>query len=1557
MEKLRKGWLILLACLLFLVGGTPGIAQDDDVSRSSFGLLKISDPESRSFQQDLRQARDAIAEERFDDALTFLGRLLTSDPEKGTDEQPVMAEDYFLVNHDGKVLTSIKTEALRLLDSIPAKALKQYELAYGAEAQALLDESIAQGNAEKLNEVMRRFFHTEAGYKACLALGRLNLELGRPTSAINYLKRLVGTPAAQKATEPDASVLLAAALYHAGQDEHARDVLVALKKRQPSFAVRGSASPSFATVDEATAWLAKLFGRRQAGVAATALQWTMFRGSPDRNAITSFAEPTSSARWRVPIANDINDERLIAEASRSYRQQGIPSLPSIHPLVVRNVVIMRGPDQLVAIDVASGKRVWEPAQEGAATRKAMSNYAPNAVQVRQAQVKQRVWDDAVLGQLASDGELVYYVEGLGDAAQYGTPAFTITRNTRERNPYIQPASNKLVAVSLKKEGSLVWESRGLDKDDPLFQAFYLGAPLVVNGRVYVIAEIRGELSLVALEAATGELKWKQQIGHVENFSVLGDPLRRISGASPSYADGVLVCPTIAGAVVAIDLASRRLLWGAEYTHEHRFARFDVTGRYPKYGDRWLDGTATIVDGKVILAPPDSSELHCLDLATGKPVWPAERREDWLFVAGVHEGTIVVVGKAQIVGINLKDGRRAWDDIDIDLPSGRGVLDKTYYYQPTASGKLLVIDVATGEIKQSFATSSPLGNLATYQDDIISISDECVAAYPRIDRLEKKIAEALARNPRDPWALARRGELLMHERKWSEALTVLRDAYAQPKRDSAVPGMLVETILALLEEDYAEHVALANEAEKLITDPVLNNRFHRVLALGREKQGDRLGAFDAFLSIEPNRGSQDEVSFRERLIDLDLRWQSRGDRWIAAHLATLYAGASETERREMDRLIVEEFARVSKNAPGALRTFGERYAFHPLANEAQLDLAKLLVASNNLLEAERLVQIRESSSDRHLAAPATLLAARIFRLSNRWPEALRRYERLGTEFASVEIEPGQTGKQKAEAAAKQFEYRQSLDGASRRFARGRTVVEPDTRNTIRNVGDPGRNFPLTMLQADTSGDPPPTVVFESTKNSLRVRDSAGHDLTLVSLSRNDTRRFYAGPGVAPLARLAGHLLVVSRGPELVAIDLLRGGRDPSELILWRQDVLDVSDSGDFRSLPAINVANPWTGTAFRSLTGDSNSRPLGMISPITANGMCYQKQKELFCVDPLTGDVQWQRSDLEPGCDLFGDDERLFVCEGNSDTADVYSMLDGSLLGRRKVATFEHRWSTSGGRVLSWSEDGKGLKLQLDDVWNQKNVWTELAPRGSRGWLPTPDEVAIFSLDGKFKVRSLTNDRVKFTTQLEPEKNLEQLYVLRSSTQYVVATALKLLNPIAGTNIIQPAPGPPQSPAFTGKIYVLDAATGKPAWAAPAAVSQMGLPLDQPLDQPVLLFLRNIIPRAGAGSQRMSSGMLAIDKRTGAVLFEDNEIPGDAKTYDMEAERGASVVRITIPAKSIRIRFTEDPAPPQPPVQNDSGFLAQAGSRSIFGGLFRAGERPQPNPRDPNFDFSDPNAGK
>ena len=135
-----------------------------------------------------------------------------------------------------------------------------------------------------------------------------------------------------------------------------------------------------------------------------------------------------------------------------------------------------------------------------------------------------------------------------------------------RPPGAPKPYNRLVSLDLKTQGSLQWIVGGVDgEDEPrLAGAFFLGPPLPLNGQLYVLAEVKGEISLVVLDANNGQLSWSQQLAHVDTRTITRDSTRRLAGATPSYSDGVLVCPTSAGAVVAVDISTHFLLCGYRY---------------------------------------------------------------------------------------------------------------------------------------------------------------------------------------------------------------------------------------------------------------------------------------------------------------------------------------------------------------------------------------------------------------------------------------------------------------------------------------------------------------------------------------------------------------------------------------------------------------------------------------------------------------------------------------------------------------------------------------------------------------------------------------------------------------------------------------------------------------------------------------------------------------------------------------------------------------------------------------------------------------------------------
>ena len=314
-------------------------------------LTNVFLPAPRTLKQRLDRARKALDDRRYSDAVLELGALLTDSQPDGARAEGG-AQDYFIgpTSQPG-AQTSLKAEAHRLLGEMPPEGREYYQLQFGADARAVLDQALAEGDAEMLTEVTRKYFHTEAGYEATMLLGRYQLDQGRPLTAALCFKRLAETPSVASRYDPELSVLLAACWGYANLPEKAIETLLALKRRSPDATLRAGDRQIrlFEDDSQTLEWLESLLGSRGLFDAGDAIEWAMFRGNAARNARSAGGLPLLNSRWRVPTANDPTDEKLIRQLVKRYFDQSLPALPSLHPLAVNDVVLMRSPKHLIAV--------------------------------------------------------------------------------------------------------------------------------------------------------------------------------------------------------------------------------------------------------------------------------------------------------------------------------------------------------------------------------------------------------------------------------------------------------------------------------------------------------------------------------------------------------------------------------------------------------------------------------------------------------------------------------------------------------------------------------------------------------------------------------------------------------------------------------------------------------------------------------------------------------------------------------------------------------------------------------------------------------------------------------------------------------------------------------------------------------------------------------------------------------------------------------------------------------------------------------------------------------
>ncbi len=677
----------------------------------------------RSTMRCLKQAQDAIQEERWADAVQYLKQILEGE------------QDYFsLVPKEGqqKIETyrSLKVQAAREIANLPNEGQQAYELFYGANSKLLLKEALSNGAPTSLAEVSRRCFHTQAGYEATYRFGAYHMDHARHLEAAICFERLRTSPAARQRFEPYLTLKTAICRYRLGDSEStatAKRLLLELKQfcvdgkirvagREPTpvnpsrrvLRLAGKPVALFARDEEALNWVRQWTSAES--IRSDESEWLIHKGNPARNAVSHGELPVPGCNWRASTVLDLDDEKLLTSTKQEKRKRGLSTIPSLQLLAVKNTILMRSPEEVVAFDLKSGKRVWD-----------WSDYSQTELLTGRL-LTQRVWGNASYGRMSCDGESLYLLTSPGSAT------------------YPSKRDNKLISLSLKREGAYRWDVGGQDggSEKELAGASFLGSPLPMRGRLYVLAELRGEIRLVVLNARDGRLIWQQGLALLNKKPSTRRSGRGPMGVSPSFAGGVMVCPTGVGAVVGVDISTRSFLWGYRYATD---------SRQQNVGNRWLDPSPMIVDNRVLLSPPESNELHCLDLLTGDSQWTPLSRNDMLYVAGVQDGIAMVVGQQNVRGIRLSDGKPAWEPINLGghPPSGFGFLSDDHYHLPTSNKELLKISLKAGKLAERVSTDEELGNLICHRDQVLSQSPEWVSSYSQRTPLRKKVAaKALSR---------------------------------------------------------------------------------------------------------------------------------------------------------------------------------------------------------------------------------------------------------------------------------------------------------------------------------------------------------------------------------------------------------------------------------------------------------------------------------------------------------------------------------------------------------------------------------------------------------------------------------------------------------------------------------------------------------------------------------------------------------------------------------------------------------------------------------------------
>jgi outer membrane protein assembly factor BamB/tetratricopeptide (TPR) repeat protein len=1470
-------------------------------------------------------ADDYIKEEAWGQAARVLQALLDN------------PEDTFLQvkrkgpdNKETTTWLSVRVEANRLLGTMGPQGLQFYELQHGGKAKSLLAEAKSKSDPQILADVALRYLHTEAGAEAINLLGTYCLDRGHFGKAALYFDQLLSREGDKAA--PLTLFKACMAFRRAGEPAKAEKAWKRLEARAPDgLALDDERVP----LDRLKGIVAKAPAPRGP---SSVYDWPLFRGDNTHSAQGQGSTPFREPKWLMSLLPDTRDakegrpfvEKYLKSAVGPLESRQLPTIPGGFPIAAGGRIIYRSYEGIHAVDPKKNYDLeWYAPAMGSL------GYVAKDPEMRM-QLQQwcdqwyiqwgpqnLLFDNSTVGSLSSDNVRVYMVDDLAlpphpmfiqQMFGGGQPQFGKLQSLIEHSA--------LQAIDLDS-GKLLWERGARDNDD-LKGTYFLGPPLPLGGKLYVLNEKAQELRLVCLDAARGDTNWAQTLATARD-RLLQDIGRRVNAAHLAYADGILVCPTNAGAVLGVDLLSHSLIWAYPYREgspvldqqELIKQRVGPWGGMPypaRLGaETWKACAPIIQDGKVVLTAPDGGSIRCINLRDGVEVWRAGRDSD-LYIGGVFtpkgggkdSPLVFVVGKNSCRALSLATGQQKWK-FETGLPSGLGVASGNKYYLPLRSAgqskepEICVIDLDRAMIEahtKARTKDEVFGNLLFYDKDVISQTINHIAAYPQLNAKLDLITKSLAKDPKNPVGLIERGELRLDKGDLQGAVEDLRTAMANHPPAEMKPkarNKLYETFTQLFQQDFNANEKYLKEYEELCKVEVRpdalpeeqqrakdeeqrrQSNFFCLLAKGREKQGKLVDAFQAYRDFSASAGNRELVS----VID-EPSVKARPDVWAQGRIAAMIAKASGEQRKPLEAKIAEEWNAVrDANDTVKLRRFVDLFgSLFSVGREARLLLAERLMQEDvrdAFLEAElQLQQVRQQKEDPTMAARAVEALARLMIRKGLLEDAAYFYRELGRDYPKVVIRDGKTGADYFNELVTDKRFLPYIDGP-----RGAGKAGPYGAD---NKGNPihtgGRIAVQPSFSFEPEGEPLPffhrhRFVMEQNTFALKQMDRESDQEVWRSQQLGQPYFLFNGgyPNLRFNYHMRGHLMVLNLGTAVYAFDPVDHKK------LWEKNLSGLEQhqlqmGGGLP--PGSRIAQDRDGV-LQIVYPNGDVQRLGQTGPIEPSYVCLQTREGLIAVDPVLGTTLWTKSDVSTRSQIFGDDQNIYVVDldegGNVVATRALRAHDGvSVSVPNFTEPFKHRQRILG-RYILWSDTEllAGLVFHLHDLQTGKDVWRKSFPSSAKMVQADDSHLAgVVDLEGNVTVLDLYAQKEVLRAKVEADdaKKATDIHLLQDHDQFYVA----FNEPI--DRKLHPGQGPwpnvshgMRSFVLNGTVYAFDRATGKLHWATAGPVENQMMVLEQFKELPVLLFTAQYT-KMNNPAQPFNRYMMVefIDKRTGKLIL-------------------------------------------------------------------------------------------
>ncbi len=597
---------------------------------------------------------------------------------------------------DRRLYRPVRRLCHELLATMPAEGLDLYRTNHGAAADRLFEAALESGELPALEQVGNRYFVTLAGGRAMQTLADRLLHLGRYRAAVQVLRDLLEVyPADNRAKlgiqDEWLRFKIALAMRMAGEAASAREAAEKMAADHPDGTLRIMGElQAVKDLPQST-----LFGGSATG-AGEVETGAGGRTGPVWIAGAEALVPLWQFRYGEPqpyrpTPNRNQNDGFIVMSEGQVRNVSPPATKYGTGTSVAFFGHMPGgaPESALFFDHFCLRRA--DAFTGLITHAGNGTTEMPPPRDNQPRPRVPVYDYAMLRPVEDDGR---YLAVIGYSGR-NTSTLDVLKTT------------DLVAYD---KGTLAqaWSSRDWhDGDDGLRDVTFLAAPVVFGERLLLPTRRQDAYELQCLDRATGRPMWRTRLhaGGTVYFKAPAVPVR-VQG-------GIAYTLTNAGGLAAVDAFSGELKWIRRYERRHplrqhrgplRTADVQNHGWGIQFSEAdlttFLPSDLIVAEGLVIFAPVDGEVIHCLDGATGQPVWMIDGGTRYQgfqrlhYLVGANSHSIYAATEDALLCIGLRSGVRKWfatiaPDQALGRWRGRGVVTEDVVLLPGARDVVIV----------------------------------------------------------------------------------------------------------------------------------------------------------------------------------------------------------------------------------------------------------------------------------------------------------------------------------------------------------------------------------------------------------------------------------------------------------------------------------------------------------------------------------------------------------------------------------------------------------------------------------------------------------------------------------------------------------------------------------------------------------------------------------------------------------------------------------------------------------------------------------------------------